>query len=146
MLKIRPLVLALLAVGYGDAVAAARGAEETTTVEVYVATEHSPEGLKAGAKVNLLSVNGKTVIPNGKVHYRTSTLAADVEVASVTQVEKPNSPAEAVKVELKVTKDQAAKIEMAKAHRVTVVERSPDGPKTEKRPLTFRLEPTKADK
>jgi outer membrane lipopolysaccharide assembly protein LptE/RlpB len=46
---------------------AARGADETTTVEIYCAAEHVPTGLKEGARVNLIMVVGKTATPTGKV-------------------------------------------------------------------------------
>jgi hypothetical protein len=122
--------------------------DEKTTVTVYFATEHVPEGLKAGAKMHLLSVNGKTVIPSGKVSYSTSVVVPEVEVASVTPVEKPKDPEQAVKVELSVTKDQAAKIERFKAMLVTRVERKAGGggAETKKKPITFRLMPIKEEK
>jgi len=52
-----------------------------------------------------------------------------------------------VKVELRVTKAQAATIEAAMARLVTVTETTSDGQtKTERRPAPLRLEPTKPGK
>jgi hypothetical protein len=143
-------MLALLAVCCGASVAQAQGqpdpakapgAAEKATVEVYVATEHVPTGLKPGAAVDLKVVSGKTVAPTGRVSYNTTTLAPDAEVASVTPVEKPQALERAVRVELRVTKGQAAAIERAKARLVTSVETTPGGrTKAEKKPVTFRLE------
>jgi hypothetical protein len=136
------VALALLAV-CGDA---ARGADETTTVEVYCASEHVPDGLKEGARVNLMQVSGKTVTPSGVVSYTTSGVAQDIEVVSVKEVDKPKVPEQAVKVELRVTKAQAAAIERAKARLVTVTEATSDGKtKSERKPIPLRLEPTKKD-
>jgi hypothetical protein len=145
-------MLALLAVCCGATAARAQGqpdpakapgAAEKATVEVYFAAEHVPAGLKAGAAVDLKVVNGKTVSPTGKVAYATTTLAPDAEVASVTPVEKPQTPERAVRVELRVTDGQAAAIERAKARLVTVAQTTPGGRMTtEKRPVTFRLEPS----
>jgi hypothetical protein len=131
------LILALVLNG------AATG-QEKATIEVYFATEHVSESLKAGAQVDLKRVSGKTVTPNGKVTYSTDTLASNIEVASITIVEKPKSPEQAVKVELRVTKDQAAKIERAKTQLVTTMETAADGRvESKKKPITFRLEQTK---
>ena len=121
----------------------ARGAEETTTVEIYCASEHVPEGLKEGARVNLMMVVGKTATPAGKVSYSTKPVVKDIEVASVKQVDKPKEPDQAVKVELKVTTDQAAAIEKVKAQLVTTVTTADGTTKSEKKPIPLRLEPTK---
>ena len=126
---------------------AARGQDEITKVEVSCAAEHVPDGLKAGARVDLMQVVGKSVTPTGKVSYSTSVLVQDIEVAAVTTMEKPKVPEQAVKVELRVTKAQAAVIESAKARLVTVTEATSDGrSKTERKPVPLRLEPTKAEK
>ena len=115
--------------------------DETTTVEVYFASEHVPVGLKAGSRVDLMRVDGKSVTPSGKVSYTTTRLAQDIEVVSVTKVEKPKGPEQAVKVELRVTKAHAATIETAKARLVTVTETTSDGQtKTERRRVPLRLE------
>jgi hypothetical protein len=126
---------------------AAVRADETATVEVYCASEHVPGGLKAGTRVDLMRVDGKSVTPSGKVSYSTTGLAQDIEVVSVTAMEKPKVPERAVKVELRVTKAQAAVIERAKARLVTVTEATSDGKtKTERRPVLLRLEPTKSER
>jgi hypothetical protein len=116
-------------------------ADETTTVEVYFASEHVPVGLKAGCRVDLMRVDGKSITPSGKVSYSTSGLAQNIEVVSVTTLEKPKGREQAVKVELRVTKAQAAMIERAKARLVTVTETTSDGQtKTERRRVPLRLE------
>ena len=51
----------------------------------------------------------------------------EVEVASITKVEKPKSPEEAIKVEVRATKEQAEKIERFKKQMVTTVVRTPGG-------------------
>jgi hypothetical protein len=148
MFKQCTVALALLTV-WGVAVRGAPGprADETTTVVVYFASEHVPVGLKAGTRVDLMRVEGKSVTPSGKVSYTTNGLAQDIEVVSVTTVEKPKVPEQAVKVELRVTKADAATIEKAKARLVTVTEATSDGQtKTERRPVPLRLEPTKPGK
>jgi hypothetical protein len=133
------LALALLAV----CGLTAQGADETTKVEVYCASEHVPDGLKADARVDLMQVLGKTVTATGKVSYTMTGVAQDIEVVSVNSVEKPKTPEQAVKVELRVTKAQAGPIERAKARVVTVTEATSDGQtKTEKKPVPLRLEPT----
>ena len=122
-------------------------ADDTTTVEVYFASEHVPDELKKGSHVDLVRVEGKSVTRTGKVSYTTAGIAQDIEVATVTSVKKPKTPEEAVKVEFRVTKDQAAKITVAKTRLVTVTVMTSDGQtKTERRPATLRLEPTKPEK
>jgi hypothetical protein len=143
MFKQCTVALALLTVcGVGS-----RGADKTTKVEVYCAAEHVPKGLKAGARVDLMQVVGKSVTRSGKVSYSTTGLAKDIDVVSVTKVKKPKVPEQAVKVGLRVSKAQAAVIERAKARLVTVTERTSDGQtKTERKPIPLRLEPTKVKK
>lgn len=122
-------------------------AGETTTVEIYCATENVPDGLKVGSRVDLMRVDGKTVTPAGKVSYTTTSLAQDIEVVSAKAMEKPKSPYLAVKVELRVTKAQAMLIERTKARFVTVTEATSDGQtKTERRPVPLRLELTGSEK
>jgi len=122
-------------------------ADEPITVEIYCATEHVPAGLKAGNRVDLFKVLGKTVTPAGKVSYTTNGMAQNIEVASVTAVENPKTPEEAVKVELKVTKGLAAAIDKVKKQLVSVTVATSDGQsKTQAVPIPFRLEPTKAQK
>jgi hypothetical protein len=120
---------------------------EKTTVEVYFATEHVPEGLKAGDRAGLQRVNGKTVTGTGLVSYAVAAVAPDVEIVSVTRPDKPESAEKAVKVVLRTTRVQAAAIERAKAQLVTTRETTPGGGvKTEKKPVTFRLETAKPGK
>jgi hypothetical protein len=150
------LLLAHLAVCCGGAFAQekgqpdpgkAPGAGEKATVEVYLAAEHLPKGLKAGDRADLHRVNGKTVTGTGKVSYSVATVAPDVEVVSVTRVDKPKAPEQAVKAVLRVTKSQAAMIERAKAQLVTERQTTPDGGvKREQKPVTFRLEPAIPEK
>jgi hypothetical protein len=113
---------------------------EKVKVEVPFATEHVPDGVKAGAKVNLTWVVSKTTA--GRLaNYRTAPVVPDVEVAAITKVEKPTTPEEAVKVDFLVTKEQADTIKMFKEKLVTRVERQPGQPPvTVKKPLTFRIE------
>jgi hypothetical protein len=137
------VALALLAVGG----IAARGQDQTTKVEVSCAAEHVPDGLKAGARVDLMQVIGKSVTRTGKVSYSTSGLAQDIEVVSVTKVKKPKVPEQAVKVVLRVTRAQAAAIERAKARLVTVTQATSDGQsKTVRKPVPLRLQLTKGEK
>jgi hypothetical protein len=113
---------------------------EKVKVEVPFATEHVPDGVKVGARVNLTYVVSK--ITAGRLtDYRTAPVAPDVEVAAVTKVDKPATPEEAVKVEFLVTKEQADKIKTFKEKLVTRVERQPGQPPvTVKKPLIFRIE------
>jgi hypothetical protein len=109
-------------------------------VEVPFATEHVPDGVKAGAKVNLTYVVSNTTAGR-MTHYRTAPVVPDVEVAAITKVEKSATPEEAVKVEFLVTKEQADKIKMFKEKLVTRVERQPGQPPVAvKKALTFRIE------
>jgi hypothetical protein len=145
MVRQRFVALALAAACSGPAPASARPADdEKVKVEVAFAAEHVPADLKAGARVDLLRVDGKTAA-SGKVLYRTAAVVPNVEVASVTRAaEKPKEPEQAVKVELLATKEQAALIEKAKRTLVTVVETRPGAPpQTKRRPVTLRLEPAK---
>jgi hypothetical protein len=122
-------------------------AGETVVVEVSLATEHVPEGLKAGDRVDLKNVLSKTTGPRGLVYYNARTIAPDVEVVSVTRVEEPKDPEMAVKVELRMPKPQAERVETIKKRLVTVVLRIPGGgTETRQKPLTLLLELHKADK
>jgi hypothetical protein len=133
--------LVFVALCSASGAAAGQGAEEKTKVEVAFAAEHVPADLKAGARVDLLRVDGKTAAGR-MVLYRTAVVVPNVEVASVTRAEKPKEPEQAVKVELLATKEQAALIEKAKRALVTVVENRPGAPpETKRRPVTLRLEP-----
>lgn len=126
---------------------AARGADETTKVEAYFAVEHVPEGLKAGARVDLMMVVGKTTTATGIVRYSTNGVAKDVEVVSITEIRNPKTAEQAVKVELKATEDQAAKIKRVQARFVNVTVATSDGQtRSERKPIPLRLEPTKTEK
>jgi hypothetical protein len=111
-------------------------AEPKATVKVFLAAEHAPDGLKAGSQANLVMVRAATKRA-GKFYYATSSLAPDVEIVSVKREKKPESPDKAVLVELKATKEQAAKIERAKGTLVTIRER---GGVVRKAPVPLRLE------
>ncbi len=124
-----------------------RKVDDRVKVEVLLATEHVPQGLKAGTRVHLKMVTGKTVGPKRLTLYRTLLVAGDIEVASVALVEKPATPEAAVRVQLLVPKAMAGKVEQTRDHMVTVVERQGDGSVLRKRKLvTLRLEMPKPDK
>lgn len=142
MFKSCLLIPAILFIGTGIAVA-----QDKSTVEVQLASENVPEGLKAGAKVDLKMITGKTVTATGKASIITNTLVADIEVAAVTKVEKPKSPEQAIKVELRVTKEQAAKIENVKKQTVTTMVTKPGGGReTVQMPVPLRIEMSKPEK
>jgi hypothetical protein len=122
-------------------------ADGRVKVEVLLATQHVPKGLKAGTRVDLKMVMGKTVGPRGLTLYRARLVAAGVEVASVARVDKPATPEAAVRVQLLVAKDMAGKVQKTRDHMVTVIERQADGSVERKRkPVTLRLELPKPDK
>jgi uncharacterized lipoprotein len=149
MCKYGSMLVALLVLSLGATSTPAKTfrGDEKTKVEVYLATEHVPEGLKAGDMVTLFRVNAKNVTPGGKVSYVTVPMAANLEVVSVKKMEKPKRPEQAVKVELRVSKEQAEKIEQVKAVLITSREMKPDGSvETTQKPVTFRLEPTPVEK
>jgi hypothetical protein len=98
------MLLALLIGSGGAAGAPVTGADEKTTVEMYFGAEYLPEGLKPGAKVDLQVVKGKTATPTGIVSYSTFVLVTNIEVVSLTPMEKPPVPEQAFKVELRETK------------------------------------------
>ena len=64
---------------------------EKVKVEVSFATEHVPDGLKAGAKVNLTWVVSN-ITAGPRTAYRRAPVVPEVEVAAITQVEKPTTP------------------------------------------------------
>jgi hypothetical protein len=110
-------------------------------VEVKLAKEHVPDGLKAGDHVDLMFVASMTKTATGKVAYSTRGVTQNVVVTAVTEVDKPPRPEDAVKVELQVSKDQAAKIEQIKTRLVRVSERIPGGGvQTVQKPVPLRLE------
>ncbi len=125
MLQIALMVLSWLmmpgnvAVGFAD--------DETSTVEVYFARENVPAEVKTGSRVHLLRLDGRTVTRTGKVSQTTTILASNVVAESVTMVEKPASPEQAVKVVLRVKKIQLRTVERAKTQMVTVMETDSDG-------------------
>ena len=127
-------VVLLMMVGYASAEDIK--AEERVKVEINLATEHMIKDLKAGARVDLKMVMGKTTSPKGLTVYNTAMVAANVEVAKIEQVEKPETPEGAVKVQLLVNKDLAAKVEKARDTLVTVVE----GRESKMKPVPLRLE------
>ena len=121
--------------------------DDRVKVEILLATEHVPKDLKAGTRVDLKMVTGKTVGPKGLAVYSTSQVAADLEVASVAPVEKPANPEAAVRVNLLVPKDLAAKVEKVRDTMVMTVERQADGTVvSKKKSVPLRLELPKADK
>jgi RNA polymerase sigma factor (sigma-70 family) len=117
-------------------------AEPLVKVEVAVATAHLPEDLKAGARVDLQYVKAVMHYGTGKVVYDAPTVVAGIEVVSVTRLEKPMDPDRAVKVELRVTKEQAARIDKEKQR---LVDWSEPGPgrtkKTVKKLVPLRFVP-----
>src|SRR5262249_19826639 len=67
-------------------------ADDRVEVEVHLATEHVPTGLRAGARVDLKMVTGKTIRPKGLTVYKAGLVAAGLEVASVAPVDQPATP------------------------------------------------------
>jgi hypothetical protein len=121
-------------------------ADDRVKVDVLLSEENVPKGLKAGNRVDLKMVTGKSITPKGVVSLNTVPVAPDLEVASVTNVEKPATPLAAVKVQLLVPKDLAAKVEKTRDRMVSVVERTKDGGVVRKMiPVILRLELRKAD-
>lgn len=138
MLNASLIVLAVLSTFYGNAPASAQ--DESTTVEVFFAAENVPAGLKAGDKVSLHRLDGRSVTPSGKVSQTTTMLVPNAEVVSVKTVEKPKTPDLAVKIELRVKKSQARIVERAKTQLVNVMETSSGGnTKVVKKPVTLLL-------
>jgi hypothetical protein len=121
-------------------------AEHHVKVQLLLATEHVPKGLKPGTRVHLMMVTGKTVTPNGVTAYTTSLVAVDVEVASVEPVDKPATLEAAVRVQLLVAKDLAGKIERTRDRMMTVVEQADGSVATKMKPVTLRLELSTPDK
>jgi hypothetical protein len=135
----------LLAAGAGRGAADDKDVPQTEKVEVMLCKEHVPEGLKAGAHVNLLYVASATRTGTGKTMYATRVITPDAAVVTVKELEKPATPDEAIKVELQVPKDQVAKIEQYKTRLVRVSESNPGGGRQMvQKPVPLRLEITKA--
>lgn len=125
----------------GLAPAQDQNADDRVKVEVTLATEHVPKELKAGARVDLKFVTGKNVSATGATVYTSQLWAANFEVASVTAVDKPASPEEAVRVQLFVAKDKAKGVESFRDTKIEVIERQADGSAVrKKKPLILRLE------
>ena len=78
-------------------------------VEVHLSAEHAPEAIKVKSRVDLVYVKSAIKTRTGKAKYMTAPLAKDAEVASIKREKNPADPAKAVRVELLVTKEQAAK-------------------------------------
>ena len=77
----------------------------------------------------------------GKTLYRTSTLARNLEVIAVKPVAKPQDPEHAIRVNLRVSPADAARIERIKKRVVNVVQTGPGGkPQTKRKAVTLRLE------
>src|SRR5262249_43557863 len=109
-------------------------------VEVHLSAEHAPEAIKVKSRVDLVYVKSAIKTRTGKAKYMTAPLAKDAEVASIKREKNPADPAKAVRVELLVTKEQAARIEKMKKRVVTVVESEGGKAVTKKRPVPLRLE------
>lgn len=117
---------------------------ERVKVELFFATEHVPKNLKSGNLVDIKMVLGKTTGPRGITLYQTRLVAGNIEVASVTPLEQPQNPDEAVKVKLLVPKELIQKVEKIREQKVTVVETNPEGaPETKTKSVPLRLEMTK---
>jgi hypothetical protein len=144
----RPLLAGIgLVAMVGFAPAQDNQADDRVKVEVLLATEHVPKGLKAGTRVDLKMVTAKIVGPKGLAQYVTRPVAADLEVASVVPVDMPATPEAAVRVQLLVAKDMARKVEKTRDSQVNAVERQADGSTVRKRRLvTLRLELPKPQK
>ena len=77
--------------------------------------------------------------------FAAALLALYSEVVSVKREEKPKDPEKAVRVELRVTKEQAEKIEKLKASEVSIAGTDDKGNRfVKKGPVPLRLEPAKA--
>jgi hypothetical protein len=120
--------------------------DEMTKVEVALATGNVPEGVKPGAKVQLVFVASRTLTPTGQVSERRSAVVpGSFEVLSVDKVEKPTDPDQAVKVELRVPKSRAERIETFKTREVTVVERAGGQAVRKKKTIPLVLELAKEE-
>ena len=122
-------------------------ADDRVKVEVFLATEHVPKDLKPGTRVDLKIVLSKRIGGNGLPVYTAGSIAAGLEVASVSSVEKPADREAAVRVHLLVPKDMAGEVETARDGKVTVVKQRTDGSvETSQKRNTLRLELPKPDK
>src|SRR4051812_40747704 len=127
MLARTAAALIFCAAAHGTGVAQDKTPPGTAKVEVMLAKEHVPDRLNAGDRVDLLIVVNSITSRTGKTAYSTKPVTPGAVVVSVKQTEKPNTPEEAVKVQLQVSKDQVAKIERIKSQFARVVETVPGG-------------------
>jgi len=119
---------------------------DSTKVEVLFAKDQVPDDLKPGVKVDLRRVDSQTTTATGRVSIRSSVIVPGLEVVSVTKVDKPKAPDEAIKVELKGSKDQIEKVNKYKDQKVKVVERAPGGvPESKEKRIPLRLEKVPAE-
>jgi hypothetical protein len=115
--------------------------EEMTKVEVSLAAENVPTDAKPGASVRVVYVSSRTLTPTGAaIERRSPVVPGSFEVLVVDKVEKPTDPGQAVKVELRVSKTQAERIEKFKVREVSVVERAGGQAVRKKRTIPMVLE------
>ena len=120
---------------------AAEGKPEGASVKIPFAAKDVPAALKAGDRVNLKVVLGSTITAKGKALVRSKVFVADLEVVSVQRQAKPADPTKAVEVEVRTTKEKAAKVEKLKVATVTVVQKDVNGKtETKKKPVPLILE------
>jgi hypothetical protein len=137
-------IAALAALCLSPAPTQEKGDPDKATVEIHLAKEHVPDGIKAGAQANLVTVRSSAKTKKGTFIFATAPLAEAVEVVKISPVEKQDDPSKAFVAVLRVSKAQAAKIEKMKATMVTVAQTGPAGETvTVQRPVTLRLEATK---
>jgi hypothetical protein len=120
--------------------------EEMTKVDVALAAENVPDGVKVGSKVQLVYVASRTVTGTGRVAERRSpVVSGSFEVLSVEKVEKPTDADQTVKVVLRVPKTRAERIETFKTREVTVVERAGGQAVRKKKTIPMVLELAKEE-
>jgi hypothetical protein len=120
--------------------------DEMAKVEVALAVGNVPEGTKPGSKVQLVFVASRSLTATGLVSERRAPVVpGSFEVLAVDKVEKPTDPNHAVKVELRVPKARAERIETFKTREVTVVERAGGQTVTKKKPIPMVLELAKEE-
>lgn len=113
------------------------------TVEVLLAVEHVPEGMKIGDKIDLKMITGKAFVGKRTLHL-SKTMAQGLVVESIARLEKPDGHGRSIRVGLAAPAAAAKAIEQAKAELATVVETVPgEGTTTARRPVPFRLEMAK---
>jgi hypothetical protein len=139
--------IATIIISLGLASEAAQGmggdASPSQVVDIMLAAEHIPEGLKSGDKINLKIVTGKAGTGKRSI-YMTQNMATGLEVKRVSILEKPDEHGRSIRVELTVTSAQAKTLEKAKAQVITVIETVPgEGTTTGRKPVPFRIELSK---